>query len=141
VLAESVAICRYFDELKPEPPLFGEGILGRAFVEMWQRQIELHLFSPIMIAFRHGHRAMRELEQPQIPELAETSRQRAVDFMTYLDGELAMKPFVAGESFSIADITALVAVDYLKLARIAMPELANLKRWHADVSRRPSAVP
>ncbi len=61
--------------------------------------------------------------------------------MTYLDSELAERPFIAGESFSIADITALVAIDFLKPAPIAMPDLTHLARWHVEVSRRPSAVP
>ncbi len=141
VLAESVAICRYFDELKPEPPLFDEGILGRALVEMWQRRIEWHLLVPVLMAFRHGHRAMRELEQPQLPDVAEKGKINALEFMSYLDSELAERTFIAGENFSIADITALVAIDFLKAARIAMPDLANLARWHGAVSRRPGAVP
>lgn len=141
-LCESVAICRYFEELKPDPPLFGEGILGRAMVEMWQRRVELNLLLPVLLAFRHAHPAMREMENPQIPQLAETSRVRALGFMAYLNAELAETPFVGGETFSIADITALVAIDFLKLARIEMPEaFGNLKRWHASVAARPSAVP
>lgn len=141
-LAESVAICRYLEELKPEPRLFGETMLGRALVEMWNRRIELHLFQPVMTAFRHSHPAMVEMEKPQHPLLVDIGKTKAADFLQYLDSELAQKPFVAGESFSIADITALVAVDFLKPARISMPaEAANLKRWHALVSARPSAVP
>ncbi len=141
-LSESVAICRYFEELKPDPPLFGEGILGRALVEMWQRRIELHLLLPVLTAFRHSHPAMREMEQPQIPDFAEASRAKALAFLRYLDGELAGRPFISGEGFSIADITGLVAIDFLKLARIEMPASAdNLKRWHAGVAARPSAVP
>lgn len=141
-LSESVAICRYFEELKPDPPLFGEGMLGRALVEMWQRRIELHLLLPVLLTFRHSHPAMREMEQPQIQELAETSKAKAVDFLHYLDGELAQRPFVAGEGFSIADITAFVAVDFLKPARIDMPaDAPHLKHWHPRVTARPSAVP
>jgi glutathione S-transferase len=141
-LSESVAICRYFEELKPEPPLFGQGILGRALVEMWQRRIELHFLLPVLMSFRHSHPAMAELEKPQIPQFAETSRARALDFLHYLDGELAQRPFAAGEAYSIADITTLVAVDFLKLAKIEIPaECAALKAWHAQVAARPSAVP
>lgn len=139
-LAESVAICRYFDELKPEPPLFGEGILGRALVEMWQRRIELYLLNPVLLAFRHGHRAMSALENPQLPDLAEQSRVNALKFMNFIDAELAERQFIAGEAYTIADITALVALEFLKPAQIAMPELSSLKRWFAEVSARPSAV-
>jgi len=139
-LAESVAICRYFDELKPEPPLFGEGILGRAMVEMWQRRIELYLLFPVLTAFRHGHRAMATLENPQLPDLAEHGRVNALKFMNFLDAELAERRFIAGEAYTIADITALVALEFLKPAQIVMPELSSLKRWFAEVSARPSAA-
>jgi glutathione S-transferase len=141
-LSESIAICRYFEELKPDPPLFGEGMLGRALVEMWQRRIELQLFLQVLLTFRHSHPAMAEMQKPQIAALAEASKARAVDFLHYLDGELAQRSFVAGERFSIADITALVAVDFLKPAKIDMPaDAGNLKAWHARVAARPSAVP
>lgn len=138
-LAESVAICRYFEELKPEPRLFGETMLARALVEMWNRRIEQHLFSPVLLAFRHAHPAMREREKPQIAELAETSKAKAADFLHYLDGELAGHAFIAGDSFSIADITALVAVDFLKLARIDMPaDVPHLGDWRLRIVARPS---
>jgi glutathione S-transferase len=141
-LAESVAICRYFEELKPDPPLFGDGMLGRALVEMWQRRIEFHLFLPVLTAFRHSHPAMREMEQPQIPDLAETSKAKATEFLHYLDGELIGRAFVAGDGFSIADITALVAVDFLKPARIDMPaDVPHLGEWYKRISARPTTVP
>ena len=68
ILTETVAICRYFEELHPEPALFGEGALGKARVEMWQRRMELNLFLPVAFAFRHLHPAMKDWEVPQIPE-------------------------------------------------------------------------
>ncbi len=140
-IAESVAICRYFEELQPEPPLFGEGACGRALVEMWQRRAELNLLLPVLMTFRHSHPAMAKMEQPQIAAVAEMYRPRVLDFLTLLDSEVAQRPFLAGDQFSIADITALVAVDFLKPARIEMPDLVDLKRWHKAVSSRPSAVP
>ncbi len=140
VLTESVAICRYFEEIQPEPPLFGTGALERARVEMWQRRAELSFFYHVAMAFRHSHPAMREMETPQIKELAETSRPRALAFAEFLDSELAKRPFVAGEHFSIADITAYVAADFAKFARIDLPEsLGHLRRWREAVAARPSA--
>ncbi len=140
ILCESVAICRYFEEVQPEPPLFGTNALEKARVEMWQRRAELEFFFPVAMAFRHSHPAMREMEKPQIGELAQASRPRALAFAKFLDGELAKRPFLAGEVFTIADITAFVAVDFAKFARIDLPdELVHLRRWRTDVAARPSA--
>ncbi|MDQ0999466.1 glutathione S-transferase [Phyllobacterium ifriqiyense] len=140
VITESVAICRYFEELHPEPALFGQGALGKARVEMWNRRVELNFFGPVSAAFRHTHPAMAEWEVPQVPEWGEANRPKAVKFMALLDEQLATNTFIAGEHFSIADITLLVSVDFLKPAKITMPdEFQNLKRWHEAVSSRPSA--
>ncbi|MEP7454871.1 glutathione S-transferase [Phyllobacterium sp. SB3] len=139
-ITESVAICRYFEELHPEPPLFGEGALGKTLVEMWNRRVELHFLGPVAAAFRHTHPAMVEWEVPQIPEWGEANRPKAAAFMNVLDDQLAKSTFIAGNQFSIADITLLVSVDFLKPAKIAMPEeLTHLRRWHEAVSNRPSA--
>jgi glutathione S-transferase len=141
VLTESVAICRYFEEIQPAPPLFGVGALERARVEMWQRRAELEFFLPIAHAFRHSHPAMREMEKPQIAELAETSRPRALAFARFLDAELAHRRFLAGDTFTIADITAFVAAEFARFARIAFPdELVHLARWRTEVAARPGAT-
>ncbi len=141
VLCESVAICRYFEELHPEPALFGRGALGKAQVEMWQRRIEFNLFLPVAQAFRHIHPAMKEWEVPQVPEWGEVNKPKALEFLTLLDAELASREFAAGDAFSIADITGLVAMDFMKPARIALPgALANVARWHRAISARPSAA-
>ncbi|TIU65716.1 MAG: glutathione S-transferase, partial [Mesorhizobium sp.] len=86
---ESVAICRYFEELHPEPALFGRGALGKALVEMWQRRMELNLLSCVAAAFRHIHPAMKEWEVPQILEWGEANKPKAVGFLKLLDDELA----------------------------------------------------
>ena len=141
ILTESVAICRYFEELHPEPALFGVGALGRARVEMWQRRMELNFLAAVGSAFRHIHPAMKAWEVPQIAEWGEANKPRAVEFLRILDRELSETEFVAGDSFSIADITGMIGVDFMKPARIAMPEdLANVRRWYAAVSARPSAA-
>ncbi|HHZ07401.1 MAG TPA: glutathione S-transferase [Rhizobiales bacterium] len=141
IITESVAICRYFEELHPEPALFGRGALGKALVEMWQRRMELNLMMAVAQAFRHIHPAMREWEVPQIAEWGEANKPKAVDFLRILDRELAGRSFIAGDEFSIADITGMIAVDFMKPARIAVPEdLTNVVRWHRAVSARPSAT-
>ncbi len=140
VIAESVAICRYIEELHPDPPLFGVGALERAMVEMWQRRLELSLLLPVVQAFRHSHPAMKAMETPQIEEWAEANKPRALEAMARVDEALGERPFIAGERFGIADITGLVALDFAKAARIAIPEeLARLRRWRDALAARPSA--
>jgi glutathione S-transferase len=141
VISESAAICRYFEELRPEPPLFGVGALERARVEMWHRRLELQLFFPIAQAYRHTHPAAKVLEPHQIAEWAELNRGRALRAMTVVDEALRERPFVAGDRFSIADILGLVALDFIKPARITIPEnLVNLRRWRETLAARPSAL-
>jgi glutathione S-transferase len=140
ILTETIAICRYFEELQPEPVLFGSGALGKAVVEMWQRRVEQNLFGAVAAAFRHIHPAMKEWEIPQVPEWGEVNKPKAVDFMRILDRELATREFVAGDAYSVADITGLCALDFMKPARIAIPEeLTHVLRWHQALKSRPSA--
>lgn len=141
VITESVAICRYFEETHPEPPLFGTGAVGKAKVEMWQRRMELNFLSAVASAFRHLHPAMKEWEIPQIAEWGEANKPKALDFLAFLDSELADREFIAGDTFSIADITGMIGIDFMKPARIAVPdECANVRRWYATVASRPSAA-
>jgi glutathione S-transferase len=140
VITESIAICRYFEEIQPDPPLFGRGALEVAEVEMWNRRLELHLLAGVSHVFRNSHPAMKEMEIPQVPAWAEANKPRIMDFLAVLDRDLAKRPFVAGRNYSVADITGLVAVDFMKPAKLAVPDsLTNVKRWHADISARPSA--
>lgn len=140
-IAESMAICRYFEELHPEPPLFGTDNLDRALVEMWQRRMEFALLYRVSQAFRHAHPAMAEMETPQVAEWGEINKPKVLEALAWLDGELSGRSYVAGDRFTVADITALVAVDFMKPARIPQPEgHHHLWRWHAEVSARPSAV-
>jgi len=139
-IAETMAICRYFEETQPEPALFGTGAVGRTKVEMWNRRMELGLLLSVAQAFRHLHPAMAQLEVPQVAAWGEANKPRALEIAAFMDRELATRPFIAGDEFSVADITALVAVDFMKPARIQRPaELANLERWYQQVSARPSA--
>lgn len=140
-IAESLAICRYFEELHPEPPLFGRDALDRALVEMWNRRMELGLFFHVTQVLRHLNPKMAHLEVPQVPAWGEANRPKAQDMLVYLDERLGQSRFIAGERYTIADITALVAVDFLRPARIERPSgLNNLARWHGEVSARPSAT-
>ena len=141
VITESIAICRYFEVLHPEPPLFGCGALETARIEMWNRRLELHLLFPVSHVFRNSHPAMKEMEVPQVPAWAEANKPRILEFIAILDCELKERRFVAGEKFTVADITGLVALEFMKPAKLAVPEgLENLRRWHADVAARPSAT-
>jgi glutathione S-transferase len=140
IITESIAICRYFEMLYPEPPLFGVGPKDSALVEMWNRRAEINFFANVAAVFRHTHPAMKELEVPQVPAWADANRPRVAWFLEMLDGELADREFIAGDRYTVADITMQVATDFMKPARLAMPEgVANVKRWHAAVSARPSA--
>tara|TARA_R110000751_G_scaffold146094_3_gene249692 strand:+ start:8347 stop:8958 length:612 start_codon:yes stop_codon:yes gene_type:complete len=140
ILTESVAICRYFEELYPDPPLMGTDAADQARVEMWNRRMELQFLNFVASAFRHTHPAMKEWEVPQVPEFGEANRPKALKMMEYMDKELATRAFLAGDRFSIADITAMMGMDMLKPARIDRPDhLENLMRWYKAVASRPSA--
>jgi glutathione S-transferase len=138
-ISESVAICRYFEELQPQPPLFGAGAKQRALVEMWNRRMEFNILQPIADAFRQRHDFFKGRIR-QLAEYAEVQRLNAQDGLDWLDRELAARRFIAGDQFSIADITAVVAIDFGRVSKIAIkPDQLNLARWHAEISARPSA--
>lgn len=138
-ISESVAICRYFEEAHPQPPLFGADAKDRALVEMWNRRMEFNILQPIADAFRQRHDFFKGRIR-QLHEYAELQRLNAEDGLDWLDRELANRRFIAGERFSIADITAVVAIDFGRVSKIAIkPDQKNLARWHAEVSGRPSA--
>jgi glutathione S-transferase len=141
-ISETVAICRYFEEVCPEPALFGRTPREKALVEMWQRRMELQFLLPVGFAFRHIHPGGAHLEDPQLPEWGRVNQERARQFMEFLDGELAGRRFVAGAEFTIADITGIIAYQFLKPGRIAYPDdLLHLQRWQKEVAARPSVAP
>jgi glutathione S-transferase len=140
IITESIAICRYFELLHPQPVLFGRDPKDVAIVEMWQRRVELHLLGPVSHIFRNLHPAMAQMEVPQVPAWAEANKPRVMEFLKVLDDELGKHRYIAGDNFTVADITGLIAIDFMKPAKLAVPEtLANVKRWYAEVSARPSA--
>jgi len=141
VLTESVAICRYFEELHPEPALFGTGALGKALVEMWNRRAEFELYLAVQAAFRHLHPGMAGYEVPQVAEWGEVNKGRAIEAMRLFDRQLTANRFVAGADFSIADITAFVSVEFLKAAQLSVPDdMKHLARWRDEVAARPGAA-
>jgi glutathione S-transferase len=139
ILRESIAICRYVEELYPTPSLFGGDAWQRAQIEQWNRLCELEVFWPIAQVFRNSH-AFWQGRIKQSADFAEIMRERVRDRMAWLDRELADKRFVAGDAYSVADITLLCGLDFGKVSGIRVgDDTPNLKRWHAEVSARPSA--
>lgn len=146
-ISEVVAICQYLEEIYPEPALFGTTPEERARTSMWNAKVEQQGLFAMADAFRNSVKGLagKAVTGPesyeQIPELAERGRLRVEQFFHRLDGQLADNGFVAGDRFSIADISALVLVDFAKWMKILVPDDAeNLSRWYAEVSRRPSAA-
>ena len=140
-IAESIAICRYIEALWPEPNLFGLTPVELAMIEMWQRQLELRLLFPIAQVVRHSHPKMAQMENPQVSDWAAVNRPKALHAMEIIDEALRDRPFIAGDRFTVADITGLVALDFAKSARIAIPpDLVQLNRWHEALKARPSAA-
>jgi glutathione S-transferase len=137
-IAESVAICRYFEEQHPSPPLMGADALDKAMIEMWNRRVEFGLFGPCAYAFRHLHPFFAERYE-QVAEWGELSKEEAVNFFAFLDGQLADREFIAGDRFTIADITAFCGIDFGRVSKIRIQEdQANLQRWYDAIKARPS---
>ena len=138
-LAESVAISRYLEELHPEPNLFGKDAKERALVEMWNRRMELDLLSVVAGSFRNTSDFFKG-RIPQSKEYGEICKNGAMHRLTWMDKQLEGRKFIAGDRFTIADITALVGVDFGRVTQIRIqPEQKNLQRWYESVSSRPSA--
>jgi len=139
-LAESVAICRYFEGLHPEPNLMGKDLREQADIEMWNRRVELNLFGPVSRAFQHTNALFKGRLQ-QFEDYGATQLATSMQQLKWLDEQIGDKPFVAGKRYTIADITALVAIDFgTQMAGLKVdPALKNLNRWHQSVSSRPSA--
>ena len=147
VISEVLAICQYLEELEPSPALLGSTPEERARVTMWNAKVEQQGLWPMADAFRNSVKGLadRAVTGPdayaQIPELANRGRARLEQFFRRLDGQLAQSRFVAGDNFTIADISAVVVIDFARWIKISIPEDAkNLKRWYAEVSTRPSAA-
>ena len=139
-LAESKAICRYFEETHPEPPLLGSDTQERALIEMWDRRMESELMGNITGAFRHLH-PYWDGRIEQIPAYGDICKKNAEDRMAWLDGELADRDCIAGDRFTLADITAICAFGIGRVAKIRIPgELKNLTEWNDRMSARDSVI-
>jgi glutathione S-transferase len=139
-LSESVAICRYLEEeLRPDPNLFGISARERAEIEMWNRRVELELLLPIMSAFQHLSPYWTG-KRTQVEAAGRLSQEQALDRMRWLNDELAYRDHIAGDHYTIADITCQCALVLSKNTGLPAPDnLANLSRWFQAVSFRPTA--
>jgi glutathione S-transferase len=139
-LSESIAICRYLEELHPAPALFGADAWQRAQVEMWSRRIEFALMSRLGAVWVNTHKYTAHLGT-QFKDFGEASRVRAIKAMQWLNEELQAREYLANERYSMADIVALTTVDFGTFIGVEMPvELTHLHDWHARVTARPSAA-
>ena len=139
-LTESVAICRYFEATNPEPALFGTGARAQADVEMWNRRMEFEVLANVTGCFRHSHPYWQGRIE-QVADYGDLCRRTLEERMAWLDGEIADRPFIAGERFTVADITAVTGFDLGRVAKIRIPEtLTNLTAWYGRVSERPSVA-
>ncbi|MBX9962874.1 MAG: glutathione S-transferase N-terminal domain-containing protein [Burkholderiales bacterium] len=147
-LGESVAICRYFETLHPDPPLMGTDAKDRALVEMWERRAYLEGAAAIEEIFRNSHpicvgRGLQGTAErvDQIPVLVDRGRARLRRFYDKLERQLDGNRHVVGERFSIADITTLVSIDFGRWCQLDIPAACiNVQRWYSDVAARPSAA-
>lgn len=137
-ISETVAICRYFEEIQPEPPLFGTTPLEKALVDMWVRRTEFTVMAPVGNFWRHAHPRTAAL-LTQFKDFGESNRETYKGAQKWLDRDLAERPFLAGEVFSMADICLLTTVDFADWIGLPVEdEFANLKAWRNRVSARPS---
>jgi len=138
-ISETVAICRYFDEVQPDPPLFGKTPKEKALVDMWVRRVEFMAMTPVGNFWRHAHPRTAAL-LTQFKDFGESNKATYQGAQKWLDRELDGKPFVAGDTYTMADICLLSTVDFAGWIGLPLePEFANLKAWHDRVSERPSA--
>jgi glutathione S-transferase len=139
IVSESIAICRYFEELQPEPNLFGATQGERAAIEMWNRRMEFELVMPMAHQFGHLSPFFAGRAK-QFSDYGEAARAHALRTLSWLDSELATRKYIAGDRYTVADISAQCAIVLGKNTGAPMPEgLPNLARWWADVASRPTA--
>ena len=147
-IAEVPAIIRYLEETNPVPPLLGSSPKTKALIAMWERRMELEGFAAVMETVRNGAAGLkgRAISGPhgyeQIPAMVDRGRARIADFYSDLETRLSEAPYVAGEEFSVADITAVVAIDFASKA-LSMPvpaESEASRRWYDSTASRPSMI-
>ena len=142
VLTETRAICTWIEGQHPEPNLMGVDATERAFIEMADRRIEWYFLLPIANCVRHTHPGLAPLEQPQFPDFGRSQGEKVRDVARWFDEELSRHPFIAGERFTIADITAFCAIEFargLLKFRPGDEGLPHLQAWRDRIAERPSA--
>ena len=140
-LTESRAICTYIEALIPEPNLMGVDAFERAHIEMWDRRMELLFSMPLMMWVRHGNPALAAVERNQTAEVAEFNQGQAMRMAKWLNTELATREWIAGDRFTIADITAVCGVDFAKMMRWRPgDDLPHLKRWRDAIAGRAAGL-
>ena len=141
VLTESVAICRYIEELHPEPPLFGQGALNKAQVDMWTRRVELRLMNPLSMVWAHTHPFTARVVKPQYTDFGESQKPRVIAAMKEFDQALEGREWLDGERYTIADIVLLTTIDFADFIGMKMPDdLPALRAWHERATARPSSA-
>ncbi len=136
VIAETVSICRYLDELHPEPPMFGINPLERAETDMWIRRSETAYGTPLSLFWQHGHPLTARLVE-QIPAMAEQARTRGNEALAWFDRQLSTRDWLCGARASMADIVLLSTVDFGGWIGLGIPDtLADLTAWHARATAR-----
>jgi glutathione S-transferase len=142
VLCETRAICTYLEGRYPQPNLMGEGYEERAFIEMADRRVELYLFLEIANCIRHTHPGLASLEQPQFPDFGTSQGEKMRATARWLDGELARQPYVAGQRFTVADITAFCGLEFARGLMKFKPGaegMPHLQEWRDRIAARPTA--
>ncbi len=140
IVTESVAICRYFEALRPEPNMMGRDVMEQITIEKWQRLVEFRLFATVAICFRHTNPHLAVLED-QCPDWGEVNRGRLDARLGEIDRRLEGRDWIAAGQLTIADITALVAVEFLRVIKHPIPEgYANLLAWLERMRARPSTA-
>ena len=136
-ISESMAICRYFEELHPSPPLFGEDAKEKALIEMWSRRAELGLMTMVASVFRHSHPSMATMEVPQILDWSDANREKISEELEMYDQALTDRDFIAGDTFSVADITLFVAANFMRVTKRRVDEnTPNLLKWFERIGER-----
>lgn len=141
VIGESAAIARYLEARQPEPRLLGSTPKEQAVIAMWQRRVEDGVLNAATTFFHHATSGLGETDRYRNADWGQANKKRFADTLGILDRALASRAYIAGDSFSFADITAICGIDFAKAVGIELPEgLPNLKAWHARISARPSAA-
>ena len=137
-ITECTAITEYLDHLTGEPTLTGKNATERAVIHMMQRRVEANLLDAIANYFHHATPGLG-FEAYQIQEWGEKQKEQAIATLHRLDRVLATQPYIAGDRFTVADITALAGLAFGSFCQITMPETAtHLKAWHDRMQQRPS---